>query len=285
MSVVELRQSQKEAPGWRARLELELGPIAGRTSLARRSHHGPLMVQRPFHPEPDGTAHVYVLHPPGGVAGGDQLEVSVEVRCGGSALITTPAATKLYRTAGERAHVSQSLRVRSGAVLEWLPQETIAFRGADAELSTRVTLEPGAHYAGWDIVCLGRPASGDTFEYGSLAQRTELHVGGRPVVIERLSLGGASALRTGAFGLGGRSVYGCLLSTGATEALVSDVRERVRPAEPGGLFAVTTLDGVLVCRYLGNSAAAARACLSLAWERFRHHVLGKPATAPRIWRT
>jgi urease accessory protein len=285
MPVVELRQSQKVTPGWRARLELRLGRIAGRTALERRWHQGPLMVQRPFHPEADGTAHVYVLHPPGGVAGGDRLDIDVEVRSGASALITTPAATKLYRTAGERAHVSQSLGVRSGAVLEWLPQETIAFRGADAELSTRVTLEPGAHYAGWEIVCLGRPASGDTFEHGSLSQRTELAIAGRPVVIERLSLSGASALRSGAWGLGGRSVYGCLLSTGASEALVADVRERVRPEAPGDLFAVTTLDGVLVCRYLGSSAARARACLTLAWERFRHHVLGKSATAPRIWRT
>jgi urease accessory protein len=243
------------------------------------------MVQRPFHPEADGTAHVYVLHPPGGVAGGDQLEVAVEVRSGGSALVTTPAATKLYRTAGPRAHVSQQLSVRSGAVLEWLPQETIAFRGADAQLSTLVSLEPGAHYAGWDIVCLGRPASGDDFEQGLLSQHTELSLGGHPVVIERLLLGASSRLRTGPWGLGGRSVYGCLLATGASDALVGDVRERVRLEAPGDLFAATTLDGVLVCRYLGNSAAAARACLTLAWECFRRHVLGKQATQPRIWRT
>jgi urease accessory protein len=134
-------------------------------------------------------------------------------------------------------------------------------------------------------VCLGRPASGDAFTHGSLSQRTELIIAGRPVVIERLSLPAASPLRMGAFGLGGRSVYGCLLATGSSQALVTDVRERVTPEAPGDLFAVTTLDGVLVCRYLGHSAAAARACLTLAWERFRHHVLGKPATAPRIWRT
>src|SRR5688500_20262371 len=104
MPVVELRQSQKETPGWRARLELQLGRVAGRTALTRRSHHGPLLVQRPFHPEAAGTAHVYVLHPPGGVAGGDRLEISLEDRAGGSALINTPAAPKPYPTAGERGH-------------------------------------------------------------------------------------------------------------------------------------------------------------------------------------
>lgn len=285
MPVVELRHSPKEARGWRARLELRLGPVAGKTAIERRLHHGPLLVQRPFHPEADGTAHVYVLHPPGGIAGGDELDLTVEVRRGASALITTPAATKLYRTASERARVSQSLVVRSGATLEWLPQETIAFRGAEAGLFTRVSLEPGARYAGWDIVCLGRPASGDDFEQGSLEQRTELSFDGRPLVVERVSLQAKSALRAGAHGLGGRSVYGCLLATHVTDELVADLREHVRPEAPGELFAVTTLGEVLVCRTLGTSAARARASLSLAWARWRHHVLGKEASAPRIWRT
>lgn len=285
MPIVELRQSPRETRGWRARLELTLATIAGRTALARRSHTGPLLVQRPFHPEADGTAHVYVLHPPGGVAGGDELELELEVRGGASALLTTPAATKLYRTAGERARVSQSLVVRSGATLEWLPQETIAFRGAEATLTTRVTLEPRARYAGWDVVCLGRPASGDTFEHGALEQRTELFRGGRPLVLERLSLGASSALRAGAWGLGGRSVYGCMLATGATDALAGDIREHVRPGAPGELFAVTTLEDILVCRVLGTSAARARACLASAWERWRRLELDKDATPPRIWRT
>lgn len=285
MSVVELRQSPRETRGWRARLELTLAPIAGRTALARRSHVGPLLVQRPFHPEADGTAHVYVLHPPGGIAGGDELELELDVRSGASALLTTPAATKLYRTAGERARVSQALLVRSGGTLEWLPQETIAFRGADASLATRVLLEPGARYAGWDIVCLGRPASGDAFEHGFLEQRTDLYRDGRPVVLERVALPATSALRAGAWGLGGRSVYGCLLATGATDALVTDIREHVRPDAQGELFAVTTLEDVVVCRVLGRSAARARACLALAWERWRRHTLQKDASAPRIWRT
>jgi urease accessory protein len=285
MAVVELRHGQKESRSWRARLALELGRVAGKTAITRRAHHGPLLVQRPFHPEADGTAHVYVLHPPGGIAGGDDLELELEVQSGASALITTPAATKLYRTAGERARVSQALSVRSGAVLEWLPQETIAFGGADAELSTRVSLEPGARYAGWEIVCLGRPASGDAFEHGELSQRTELRLGGRLLVVERLSLRAESALRSGAWGLGGRSVYGCFLATGASEGLVSAMREHVKPDTAGDLFAVTTLGNIVVCRTLGSSAARARSLLAAAWGQWRHHALGKTTSTPRIWRT
>lgn len=285
MQLVERRHERRDARTWHARLELRLARIAGKTSLERRVHRGPLMVQRPFHPEADGTAHVYVLHPPGGIAGGDELELELDVRSGASALVTTPAATKLYRTRAERARISQTFVVRSGAVLEWLPQETIAFRGSSAAFSTRVSLEPGARYAGWELVCLGRPASGDAFEQGDLEQRTELCLDGRPLVIERLSLAADSALRSGPWGLGGRSVYGCLLATGADDALVEDVREHARPEATGELFAVTRLDDVLVCRTLGSSAPRARSLLASCWDRWRRHVLDKEAVAPRIWRT
>lgn len=285
MQLVELRHHRKDARTWRARLELMLAPVASRTAIVRRSHHGPLVVQRAFHPEEDGSAHVYVLHPPGGVAGGDELELAVDVRSGASALLTTPAATKLYRTTGEPACVAQSLTVRAGAVLEWLPQETIAFRGAAAELSTLVALERDARYAGWEIVCLGRPASGDEFEHGALVQRTELVRDGRPLVVERLTLRAPSELRRGAWGFGGRGVYGCLLATGATEALVESVRANVRTQVAGELFAVTTLGDVIVCRTLGERAARARSLLSAAWGCWRSHTLGKPAATPRIWRT
>ncbi len=90
------------------------------------------MVQRPFYPE-GGTCHVYLLHPPGGVVGGDQLELQVQSEPGSHALITTPAATKFYR-AGPHPHslLQQNLQVRD-ATLEWLPQETIVFDGAEGK--------------------------------------------------------------------------------------------------------------------------------------------------------
>jgi urease accessory protein len=107
--------------GWQARLELGLAQWAGRTVLAHKRHFGPLTVQRPFYPE-GGPCHIYLLHPPGGVVGGDRLEIAVEVGEGAHALITTPGATKFYRSAGPRAHQIQHLSVAGGGVLEWFPQ-------------------------------------------------------------------------------------------------------------------------------------------------------------------
>lgn len=256
-----------------------------RSVIAHRRHEGPLMVQRAFHPERDGTCHLYVLHPPGGVVGGDYLELDVDVMPGAQALLTTPAATKLYRSEGAVATLVQTFRVRTGAVFEWLPQETIAFGGARAESLTRVELEPGASYLGWEITCLGRPASGDTFVRGSLDQRSEIWEGKRPLVLDRLLTEAGSPAHGGAFGWGGRSVYGCLMYTSATAELTRALRAEIQASEPGESFAVTQLGDIGVCRALGTSGQRVRKYLERAWSIARRHLLRKSDCPPRIWAT
>lgn len=256
-----------------------------RTIVARREHVGPLVVQRPFHPEADGACHVYVLHPPGGVVGGDELELAVDVASEAAALVTTPAATKLYRSAGATAVVQNRLRVRAGGVLEWLPQETIAFGGAEARVVTDVALESGAVFLGWEISCLGRPASGDDFTSGRLDQRFTLARGDRPVLADRLLTEGGGALQRSCFGWGGRTVYGCFVAVGAPPGLTAALREAIRAPDAADLFAVTNVAEACVCRFLGASAARARAVLGRAWEIARELALGKAACPPRIWVT
>ena len=139
---------------WPARLALGFSPRHDRTELVQRRRSGPLSIQRPFFPEGD-TCHVYLLHPPGGVAGGDDLDVRVSMDPSARALITTPGATKFYRTRGPDATVRQTLEVGDGAVLEWLPQENIFFPGADADVTTEFHLRGSARLAAWEIQCLG----------------------------------------------------------------------------------------------------------------------------------
>jgi urease accessory protein len=274
-----------EAPLWPAELELVFGRRGARTVIERRRHRGPLLVQRPFHPEPDGTCHVYVLHPPGGVAGGDSLSLTAEVGPGAFALLTTPAATKLYRTKSPRSTLGQTLRVRRGATLEWLPQETIAFGGSHVASSTTVLLESGASYIGWEITCLGRPAAGDGYENGSYRQCTEVRLDDRLVLVDRTHACAESAARGASFGWNGRSVYATLLATGSSPALVRALRDGVTPEQPGELFAVTALSGLTVCRWLGSSTERARRAFVAAWRLIRAELLAKPACPPRIWTT
>jgi urease accessory protein len=244
---------------------------------------GPLLVQRSFHPESDGTCHVYVLHPPGGIAGGDGLTLDVEVLPGASALVTTPAATKLYRTRGPAASIEQTLTLREGSSFEWLPQETIAFGGSSVSSATTVRLGAGARYIGWEITCLGRPASGDDFAVGSFRQRTEIWRDDELLLIDRTVAHSPGSAQSGSWGWAGRSVYATLVATTSSDELVTELRAQVMPKRPGDLFAVTTLSGLTLCRFLGSSAEQARAAFLNAWDIIRRHTLGKPACSPRIW--
>jgi urease accessory protein len=137
---------------WRAKLALDFEREPKRTVLSKRAAEGPLLVQKPLYPEGDEVCHAIVVHPPGGIAGGDELEIAVKAQ--GHALLTTPGAAKWYRSAGPWA--KQKLLFEVKGTLEWLPRETIVFDGALAELGCEVRLGELGRYLGWEIVCLGR---------------------------------------------------------------------------------------------------------------------------------
>lgn len=268
---------------WPAELELWFALSAGKTRLVRRRHLGPLVVQRPFHPEEDGTCHVYLLHPPGGVAGGDQLDLCFHVDAGARALLTTPGATKFYRSEHGAGAQSIHVEVGAGAVCEYLPQETIVFDGGDARMETCVSLSPDATYVGWDFLCLGRPAAGEQFRTGWLSQRIEIRRAGRPIWFERLELHGSSPLMEAAFALAGQPTWGTMIYAGA---IAEDAAEQVRAAiGASSVFSVSQLDEVVVCRYLGPRVGEGKALFARAWNVLRVLGQGKAANAPRIWAT
>lgn len=274
--------------GWRAAIELGFAAAGGTTHLARRAHRGPLVVQRPFRPEGPGVCHVYLLHPPGGLVGGDQLTVDVEVEPGAHALVTTPAAGKVYRTNGAPVRQTQRLRVAGGATLEWLPQEAILYDGAQATLETRVALAGDARFIAIDAVCFGLPARRAPFQRGCCRQLFELHRDGRPLLVERGCYDAADGVMSARWGLGGADVLAFLVAAPAPDAAVVDaVRARAAAAEGGDLGAVTVVgDGdALVARHLGHDAERARAFLHDAWRLVRPTLLGRPAVPPRVWAT
>lgn len=294
-SALEPRNSTEvvsEKRGWHARLELGFVASEGKTRLSRRWHQGPLVVQRPFYPEANGCCHVYLVHPPGGVVGGDELELVARVAPGAHALLTTPSATKLYRSSGARATICQLLSLEAGATLEWLPQETIAFSGSIASLTTRVELEVGSSFIGCEVLCLGRPAAQESFDHGRLTQRLEIWQGKRPLILEQIQLDGGGPELRQPWGLHGHSTLGTLVAVSALAPevwaqrlppLVKRLREGLAPL--AGLAAVTQVSGVVVCRFLGAGASDAHAVLRRAWQIVRPELTDSPAVAPRIWAT
>jgi urease accessory protein len=268
--------------GWQASLELGFVPRAGRSVLAERRRQGPLAVQRAFYPEGE-VAHCYLLHPPGGVVGGDSLAVRVRVDPGAHALITAPGAAKLYRSAGPAADIAQELRVAAGGTLEWLPPETILFQGARARVSTRVRLETGARFLGWELQCLGRPAVGERFRRGSADLALSIERDGRPLLLERLRIDDGDGL-DGPAGLRGHAVVATLVATDTDAAALAALREAL-PEPEGLLWGATRLGDLLVLRILAGYAEPAQRLLRAAWGILRPRVLDREACPPRIWRT
>ena len=277
-----MKIAEPVASSWKARLELGFARDGARSVLAERRHDGPLVVQKALYPEGDSVCHAIVVHPPGGIAGGDELEIAARVGEGAAVLVTTPGAAKWYRSAGPRA--SQSVALRVDGDLEWLPQEAIVFDGALADARMRIDLSASARYLGWDLVCLGRTGSGERFARGRYRFGTELRREGHLLWLERGRLEGGSPLLASPAGLGGRPVFGTLLAAteGVTPELVAACRE-LAPREGEG--AVTRLPGVLAARYLGASSEAARAYFTDLWRILRPALLGRVAEPPRIWRT
>ncbi|HSD60104.1 MAG TPA: urease accessory protein UreD [Burkholderiales bacterium] len=272
------------AAGWRATLDLGFERRGDATVLAQRRHVGPLRVQKPLYPEGHAVCHCIVLHPPAGICGGDNLEIGIEVAAGARALATTPGAGKWYRSAGAEGTQALDFRLGPGAALEWLPQESIVFDGARARMAARVELESGACFLGWEVVCLGRRGSGERFTRGWLSLGTRIFQEGEPLWFEQgLLVGGSQALEAPAV-LDGASVFGTLVAAGVEidTALLAACRE---PAPEQGLGGVTRLPRLLVARYVGNEAEAARRYFCELWSLLRPALLGRAAVSPRIWST
>lgn len=272
-----------EDRGWLAQLSLGFEKRAARTALTQRQHQGPLVVQRPFYPEGD-VCHTYLVHPPGGVVGGDRLEITTHVNAQAHALITTPASGKFYRSDGSIARLEQHLRVDSDAVLEWLPQDTILFAGCEVDMLTHIDLAPEAAFIGWEMLCLGRPSSGEAFDHGSCRQRFEVWRNGQPLLLERSKFSGGDALLNASWGLQGHTVTATMLATPASKDMLNAVREII-PNVDNELFSATLIDDVLVCRYLGDQGERARSIFSQAWAAIRPLMLDRPACPPRVWAT
>ncbi len=274
-----------EPLGWQAELELGFSRRGKATVLARRRHTGPLAVQKPLYPEGEAVCHAIVLHPPAGIAGGDELRIGVEVDAGAHALLTTPGAGKWYRSDGRRARQDVTIKVSPGGTAEWLPQETIVFDGARATMRTEVQLGAGARYLGWEILCLGRSASGERFGRGSLQLATRIAREGRLLWAEQGALEGGSPWLESAAGFAGRTVSATLLAAGAPAdvALIAACRE-IDTIE-GARCGVTALPDLVVARWLGDSGEAARDWLEGIWQRLRPALVGREAQRPRIWNT
>ncbi len=277
-----MQLAEPVASSWKAQLSLGFSFFEGKTTLSDKAHDGPLVVQKPLYPEGPDLCHAIVVHPPGGIAGGDELSLRVKTGNGASTLLTTPGAAKWYRSAGPWAKQRVAFEVQGA--LEWLPQETIVFDGALADSAYDVDLGAQAGFIGWDIVCLGRTGSGEKFSRGTFRSSVQVRREGRLLWRERGRIDGGGRLLDSPAGLAGNPVFGTLFAS--APAIDSKILDRLREHKPTlGAGAVTLLPGVLLARYLGGSSEAARRYFIALWRILRPALMGREAIEPRIWQT
>ena len=269
--------------GWTAALDLQFERAKNRSIVSRCRHNGPLRVQKPFYPE-DGVCHVYLLHPPGGVVGGDELSVSVSAGKGSAALITTPGATRVYRSAGPLSTIKYQLNVEAGASLEWLPQDSILYGGSRLSQEMEVRVASGSRFCGWDITSMGRPASGDHYSTGEFDQGFRLYVDSLPVLMERQRWRAGEQVLEASWGLSGHTVLGTFYGFPADDDILSHLRPRLEDISAGEI-AVTLVDDVLVVRALADDAVALRQVFTDIWLSVREMINGFPPGSPRVWAT
>ncbi|MFS2225783.1 urease accessory protein UreD [Pantoea sp. B65] len=262
--------------GWKAWLTLQLGQSAGKTRLLQQRHLGPLRVQRPFYPQGD-TCHLYILHPPGGVVGGDELNTDVQLIDAATALITMPGAAKIYRSNGASAAINQRVRLQAGCAMEWLPPGNILFRGSEARISSEFHLAADSRLIAWETFCFGRPVMQENYDCGNAISKLRVWRDGEPLLSETLRVSGGLAT------LAGYPLHSTMLMYPASEALVMAVRAQLAARQhPAG---ATLLGDLLVIRLLDHSNLTLETDLHQLWRLARPQVIGLDAVNPRIWST
>ncbi len=272
---------------WHAQLQLDYTVETERT-VARHRHSGPLRILQSLYPEGDGVCHNVLVHPPGGLVGGDTLEINVHAQAGSHALITTPGASRFYRSDGLTALQKTHLRVDAGARLEWLPLEAICYSACLAENRLTMELAPGAELMGWDVTALGLPLANLPFVAGHFRQHIEVP----GVWLERGAIDARDRrLQDSPAGLAGHKclasfffVTGQPITRERRERALDSARNVIAQHTLAGTAGVTSPHPqVLVVRVLAPVVEPAMALLRTLRNTWRQELWAKTASSPRIW--
>ncbi len=276
----------REGPGWHGSLALEFAQRDGATRLLRNRHEGPLRLLKAL-PSADGRAlEAVIVHPPGGLVGGDRLSLRISAVAGAQVLVTTPGAQKWYRAArGARSETELSLQA---ARLEWLPQPAIVFDEARVAQHLAIRMDSASVCVGWEILVRGRTAMGEHWRHGDIEQSLSIVLDGRALWHERLAADAADRIFASPIGWKGRTVAAtvwCCAPTLAPAPLASlrDAwHEAIAPIDGAATCAA---GGLVLAKLLDDDVERVQDGCQRLWALARTLLDGTPGSAPRLWRT
>lgn len=279
-------QNVSLADSWKGFLSFSFEFITNRTVVKDKQHFGPLVVQRPYYQELD-CPMVLVIHPPGGIAGGDELLIEIACKPESKGMVSTPAATKFYRSDNKLAKQCQRISMVGKCELEWLPQETLFFDQSCAENSLSFNLESTeSKLIAWDIIGLGRPARNEGFQGGRLTQTLTVNVAGKLRLKDRTVVNSESMGTRNLPGLNNNTLFATMIVYGSLDDLqkvLAELRTQDWFSQAG--LGVTLVHGLLVVRLVSCELETIKQVLFDVWTLARPIVLKKNVVKPRIWNT
>lgn len=275
--------TSESSQSWHGKLDLIYSDRQNKTKLIQSRNQAPLKIQRPFYPEGESICHSVILHTAGGIVGGDRLSCNFHLQPDAKALITTAAANKIYRSNGLQARQNIDIKIDNRACLEWLPQETIVFNGANFRQEIRIELADEANFIGWEITRFGRTARKEKFVRGEWRSHFEIWRNNKPLWIDRQYLPGSEEIFHSPHALAGKPIVGTLVYIGqpVSTEIVQQARNLFIP--PSSSYGVTRLENGLLCRYRGDSTTEVRNWFISVWQLLRMSLLNRDRCLPRVW--
>jgi urease accessory protein len=228
----------------------------------------------------DGSSYLMLLNPTGGVLGGDHLVTEIVLERETHVCLTTPSATRVYRTAENPAVLETTIHLGDGATLGYCPDHVIPHAGSALRQTLRVEMARGSRAIILDSIASGRRAHGERWNFRELDSRTEVHASGKPAYINRTRIvpGGTRPDRLGLMEdfdyMTSLSVFADGFARWPAVCAALNAELENVPEVRGGASLLAR--GGCVARFLARSAPDMTLANKRLWDAARRHVAGLP---------
>lgn len=266
-------------------LELTLAPSAGTTRIQRQYQQSPLYIYRPIYLDPGrpDMAFLFLMQSGDGMVQGDRYRIDIDCLPGSAAHVTAQAATNIFTARQNFASQLVNLQTGAGAVLEYLPEPVVPFRGSRLFQRTCITADPDSTVIVGETLLPGRVAHNEAHVYDVYWAETELRdPQQRLLFVDTLRFSPANGDAATSIGLLANHHVVATLYVISRQTAPADTVTLLRAAlgdYPDVLSGVSELPNACGAgvRLLGPDHKTVQAALVAAWNAIRRALVGAPA--------